>query len=378
MFKFNFDEKLNEFLSIIVGCAEKFNLNIYIVGGAVRDYFLKVPIKDIDLILEGDAVSFSKNLPECVKIKSIHSDFSTVKVEYDGRIFDIASTRTERYPYSGCLPQVIKTGVLIEEDVARRDFTVNSLYCKLSLTDNVLNYELIDFYSGVDDIAKKELKVLHNKSYIDDPTRILRGLSYKFRFGFNFSSCDIDLIAEYLKNINRENISVDRCMMVFSDVLSVSPYEVFCEAVLKGYYHIIQPLELNIDFDDVKKCIDLFKPDKAETVDFLMKVILNRDVITENFCTDLDIFYGFKKYKSNAGLAYYYYKTSDYNVIKYLSFKDTEILLNGNDLIKLGYPKGRLFSDIFDELYKYKLANTNKILNKNDEINLVKTLFPIK
>ena len=80
-----------------------------------------------------------------------------------------------------------------------------------------------------------------------------------------------------------------------------------------------------------------------------MKVILNRDVITEKFCTDLDIFYGFKKYKSNAGLAYYYYKTSDYNVIKYLSFKDTEILLNGNDLIKLGYPKGRLFKDVIEK-----------------------------
>ena len=377
MYKFNFDKKLNDFLSIVVKCASECNFNVYIVGGAVRDYFLNVPVKDIDLIVEGNALEFSKLLPECIKIKSIHKDFATVKVEYEDITFDIASTRIEKYPYSGCLPQVIKVGVDIKKDVTRRDFTVNSLYFKLSLADNTLNYELIDFYSGVGDISKKELKVLHNKSYIDDPTRILRGVGLKYRFGFDFSNNDKKLISDYLDNINRDNMSVDRCETVFYDTLLISPLKVFNELVANNYYRIISPEEINFDFNRIKKCIDMFNLENSEQADFLMKIIADKPVDAEGFKTNLEIFQGFKKYKTIEELAYYYYKTQDCSVIKYLSFKDVKIHLNGDDLINLGYTQGKLFSEIFNRLYAYKLDNTDKIMNKNDEIKFVKTVFPI-
>ena len=174
--EFKFDKRIENFLKIILKNAQKIGLRVFFVGGIVRDNILNIKTSDIDILVLGNAIEFAKKLPDEIKIASFHKDFCTVKVEYDNLQIDIASSRTELYPYSGCLPVLDSVGVSLEDDVLRRDFTVNSLYCELKLVNNVITYELIDLINGLADIKNKTLKVLHKKSYIDDPTRILRGL----------------------------------------------------------------------------------------------------------------------------------------------------------------------------------------------------------
>ena len=207
---FKFDEKINNFLKIIAKNAQAQNKRVFFVGGIVRDNIINVDTSDIDILFEGNAIEFAKSLNDDIEIKSIHQDFCTVKVIYQNLEIDIASSRTEKYPYSGCLPVLDEVGVTIEKDVLKRDFSVNSLYAQILLKDDELSFELVDLVNGVEDIKNKTLRVLHNRSYIDDPTRILRGIGFKYRFGFDFSENDIKLIQNYLSDIDYSNMSIDR------------------------------------------------------------------------------------------------------------------------------------------------------------------------
>jgi len=218
--KFEFNQKIDSFLKIILKNAQSKNLRVFFVGGIVRDKILNIPTFDIDLLLLGSAIEFSKTLPDEIKIKSIHEDFCTVKLEFYGIEIDIASSRSENYPYSGCLPIVDEIGVNLEKDVLRRDFSINSLYCELKFKNNEIFYTLIDLTDGLKDINNKILKALHDKSYIDDPTRIIRGLGFKYRFNFDFSAHDKKLIEEYLDKIDYSNMSIDRNTKVIKKVLN--------------------------------------------------------------------------------------------------------------------------------------------------------------
>ena len=148
--------------------------NLYYIGGIVRDEILGLPSFDIDLCYEGNAIEFSKNF----KIIKTNPNFGTVRILYKGQEIDIASTRTESYPHQGHLPLVDKIGCALKDDLARRDFTINAM------AKNTISNEIIDYFDGLTDIKNKQLRVLHDKSFIEDPSRILRGLKFSVRFGF--------------------------------------------------------------------------------------------------------------------------------------------------------------------------------------------------
>ena len=229
---FQFDKKTNNFIKIILKNALSQQIRVFFVGGIVRDKLLNMPTLDIDLLILGNAIEFSKTLPKEIKIKSFHEDFCTVKLQYEDIEIDIASSRVESYPFSGCLPVVEEIGVKLEKDVLRRDFAINSLYCELGLFEDKISYKLIDLVHGLDDIKEKKLRVLHNNSYIDDPTRIIRGLGFKYRFGFDFSCYDKELIEKYFQNVTYSNMSIDRNKKVIKQVLNSSfQQEIFKELV---------------------------------------------------------------------------------------------------------------------------------------------------
>ena len=217
---FNLEKKFIEFLKLITRNAQNQKIRVFFVGGAVRDNLINQETKYFDLIIDSNAVEFSKTLPKEIEIKSVHEQFGTVKLKYSNFDIDLASTRVENYPSSGCLPQVKKLGVNINEDIKRRDFTLNSLYSEITLKNKELAFSLIDLVNGVEDLKNKTLKVLHKNSYIDDPTRIFRGLAYKYRFGFDFSKEDKNLINDYLNNVKYQNRSEDRILTVLKDNLS--------------------------------------------------------------------------------------------------------------------------------------------------------------
>jgi tRNA nucleotidyltransferase (CCA-adding enzyme) len=154
----------------------------YLVGGVVRDLLLEKinDICDLDLVVEGDAIGLAGEFAEKVGGKlTAHLMFNTAKIELANCTIDIAMARTETYAKPGALP-VVTSGHL-KTDLFRRDFTINAMAVCLSPD----NYgELIDLYGGLKDLKAKKIRILHDRSFTDDATRIWRAVRYEQRLGF--------------------------------------------------------------------------------------------------------------------------------------------------------------------------------------------------
>ena len=170
--------------------AEKLSLRLFLIGGAVRDIITGKDNFDTDITVQGNAIEFAhlleQNYPNICKIKEIHESFGTVKVVFalsnEEIELDIASTRKESYPYPGSLPKVDEIGCDLYYDVKRRDFSINSM----ALSLNKENFGVLtDYLGGYDDIKQKKIRILHEKSFIDDPTRIIRALKFRVRFSYD-------------------------------------------------------------------------------------------------------------------------------------------------------------------------------------------------
>ncbi len=146
---------------------------VWVVGGAVRDALLGRPPRELDLVVEGDAVALARRLGDPV---AVHERFGTATLE--GGV-DLASARRETYAAPGALPDVA-LGASIREDLRRRDFSVNAMAVHLADGRGAA------WPSAFDDLAAGVLRVLHDDSFTDDPTRLLRGARYAARLGFRF------------------------------------------------------------------------------------------------------------------------------------------------------------------------------------------------
>jgi tRNA nucleotidyltransferase (CCA-adding enzyme) len=170
---------------------------VYLVGGAVRDLLLGQPRADVDLVVEGDAAALAARLGEAA---AEHERFGTVKVEVGGHEVDIATARTETYPRPGALPEVAPAAS-IEADLGRRDFTINALAIPLAGEPR-----LIDAFDGREDLEAGLLRVLHERSFEDDPTRAIRAARYGSRFGFALEPGTDEL----LRRADLATVSADR------------------------------------------------------------------------------------------------------------------------------------------------------------------------
>jgi tRNA nucleotidyltransferase (CCA-adding enzyme) len=144
--------------------------DVWLVGGAVRDALLGREPRELDFVVEGDAVALARSLGGPV---TVHERFGTA---HAGGI-DLASARTEHYAHPGALPDVA-LGATAQEDLARRDFTVNAIAVRLS------DAEIAAWPGAIDDLDAGVLRVLHERSFEDDPTRMLRLARYAARLGF--------------------------------------------------------------------------------------------------------------------------------------------------------------------------------------------------
>ena len=151
--------------------------SLYLVGGSVRDQLLGREANDLDITVVGDACGLAKQFAgatggEC----TVHERFGTATVVTDGMSIDLITARSERYPKPGALPEV-SPGTL-EDDLARRDFTINAM--AISIEDGTL----VDNHHGAEDLQNKVVRALHPHSFHEDPTRILRAIRYEQRLGF--------------------------------------------------------------------------------------------------------------------------------------------------------------------------------------------------
>jgi len=168
----------------------------YLVGGFVRDLILGVRNFDLDIVVVGDGIKFAEYFAGSLKAKLIrHKRFGTATVLLkSGLKIDIATARSEIYPLPAHLP-VVKPGSL-EDDLFRRDFTINAMAISLAEKDFG---RLIDCYGGIGDLKNKTISVLHALSFIDDPTRIIRAIRFEQRFSFKLDPGTLKLLKEAVR-----------------------------------------------------------------------------------------------------------------------------------------------------------------------------------
>jgi tRNA nucleotidyltransferase (CCA-adding enzyme) len=173
--------------------ADESGVSLYLVGGVVRDLLLKRENWDLDLTVEGDGLAFARLVANRYGAGlAVFERFATARLVFpDGLKMDIAATRRESYTQPAVLPTVQLAS--IEEDLSRRDFTINAIAVQL----NPRQFgHLLDPYEGQRDLRARTIRVLHAGSFQDDPTRIFRAIRFEQRFGFHLERATARLLAQ--------------------------------------------------------------------------------------------------------------------------------------------------------------------------------------
>jgi tRNA nucleotidyltransferase (CCA-adding enzyme) len=172
---------LQDLLRTVAHTADTQGVRVYAVGGFVRDILLGVRDEDLDLTVEGDGVAFARHLAAATNglCKGPSAFGTSVVIAQDGHKIDVATARRETYKHPAALP-TIEPGT-IRDDLFRRDFSINTLAFALNGPEAFI---LIDYYGGSTDLGEGVIRVLHNRSFRDDPTRMFRAIRLEQRFGF--------------------------------------------------------------------------------------------------------------------------------------------------------------------------------------------------
>ncbi|MFH1381801.1 MAG: CCA tRNA nucleotidyltransferase [Chloroflexota bacterium] len=182
--------ELVEFMEAAGLIAASQGLNLYLVGGVVRDLLLKRTNLDLDLVVEGSAIDLVRRLADIFPGKiTVHARFNTAKLKWNGWSIDLATTRSETYEHPGALPKVAPGS--LASDLFRRDFTINAMAVELI---PARWGHLIDRHGGRQDLEDKLIRILHDKSFIDDATRIWRALRYEQRLDFKIETRTLHLL----------------------------------------------------------------------------------------------------------------------------------------------------------------------------------------
>ncbi|MGE4357946.1 MAG: CCA tRNA nucleotidyltransferase [Candidatus Omnitrophota bacterium] len=197
--KMKINPYINRLIKIIGRETVKRRINAYLVGGPVRDLLLGKSNIDLDIVLDKDVKRVIVPLARILSASYVyHPRFKTAKLFLKDFHIDMATIREEYYPCIGSLPQVRITST-INKDLFRRDFTINAMAMKISergITD------LIDPYNGREDLKRKKIRVIHENSFLDDPTRIIRAIRFATRFNFSFERNTLQLLKEAVaKNV---------------------------------------------------------------------------------------------------------------------------------------------------------------------------------
>ena len=178
--------------------------HLYLVGGVVRDLLLDRSNLDLDLVVEGDALALAQQAASVTQGKlTVYRRFGTARLRWGKWSIDFVRARSETYDRPGALPRV--TPGSLSEDLFRRDFTINAM--AINLNPGCYG-EVIDIYGGRADLEKKYIRVLHEKSFTDDATRIWRALRYEQRLDFHLETDTRRLLARDIPML--DTISSDR------------------------------------------------------------------------------------------------------------------------------------------------------------------------
>lgn len=370
--------------------ASKNGYRIYLIGGIVRDLLLNRECHDIDITIEGDAIAFVKILEKEInaKILSIHPDFGTIKAKINDVEIDFASTRNETYPKKGHLPHIGKIGCSLEEDVKRRDFTINSLAISLNKEDFA---NLIDYVGGFEDLKNKKIRILHDNSFIDDPTRIIRALKYSTRLKFEIEEHTFKLQEEYLQNINKD-MCYKRVKQEVQKTFNQDTKGSLDKFIKQEIYKLAIQKPFTKTICDVKTLIKKHAPKNPWIVYFGVLAIEEDEIKFELSKTEREIIEDAKKllnktfsndyeiYKAFAGgthietLLILAALGREKEVCHYINdLASIKPSINGNDLIKFGFQPSKKFQEAFDYILKEKLKKPD--MNQAEEFELAKNFL---
>ena len=221
---------------------------LFFIGGVVKDSLLDKESFDIDITYVGNAIDYCEKFGEVIRI---NPDFGTIRVNVTGREVDFASTRCETYEKKGHLPVITKIGCSLKDDVMRRDFTINAL------AQSVSTGEIIDYTGGLEDLKNKKLRVLHDESFIDDPTRIIRGLKFSVRFGFELDEHTRKLQEDYLANINYD-MSYKRVKKELIETFNLNSQKAFEKFINENIYKLVTQNKVEMPKVNIESLINYY------------------------------------------------------------------------------------------------------------------------
>lgn len=376
---------------------------VYLVGGAVRDLLLDKTNLDIDLAVEGGAIALARELIKDKDGKiTIHRQFNTAKISWHKWSIDIAAARRESYSHPGALPAV-KPGPL-DADLFRRDFTINAM--AIALNPQVYG-QLIDPYSGQKDLGNRLIRVFHDKSFIDDSTRIWRGLRYEQRLDFQLEAATLSLLKRDIAML--DTISGDRIRYELECTLQ----EELPEKVLRraGELGLLKRLNPSLDangwlakkYSDARQMSLPHKPPPdlymalltyhladEEREQFISYLRLPKSVTrilreSSNIRAKLEelanaemkpssiyrLLYGYSPQAITANIVASDSPIARRNSKLYLDkLRHTKPLLNGNDLMEMGIPPSPRIKEILNKLLDARLDG--EVSTREDEEGLVR------
>lgn len=370
---------------------------LFYIGGVVRDELLGRESLDVDITYVGNAIEYCSKFGEVVQV---NPDFGTVRVaipshpspctnsstvEASGEVtVDFASTRSESYPQKGHLPVVEKIGCSLREDVMRRDFTINAL------AKSVTTGEIVDYVGGLEDLKNKKLRVLHDESFIDDPTRIIRGLKFATRFGFELEEHTKKLQDEYLANINYD-MSYKRVKKELIETFSLNSQSAFKAFIDQKIYKLVTPNDVEMPKVDIENLVTTYLAVQSPSCSAALWLIyvgilgdLSRlpltkieqkildDVPKEILKTDFELYKTFQNARIETILLYAILK-DEVGARHYLDdLQNIKLEITGKDLQNLGIKPSPKYQEIFDEVLKAKLQNPK--ISKKNEVEIAKKL----
>jgi len=412
--------KINSLFKALADIADKQGIEVYAVGGFVRDLILDANSEDIDIVVSNSGDKFANDIAQSLNEKlEKRSQFNTYAIHLrQGIHLDIATARKESYSSPAALPDVSPGD--LRSDLQRRDFTINSLAFGLNTGSP---YTLIDPFNGYEDLRNGTIRAHHKNSFIDDPCRIFRALRFKTRFNYRLET-DTELWLK--KSIEDKIPGLLSGHRIWNEIQRTLKEERLLENLLAlGHYSLLNlisphinkkplnqeflkniPVQLNWlqenekerQFDKwVVRCLALLLPLERTEIESLAgrfqwnhslkeKIVsgcnsintalpLLKNKIEKSRCEIYELFDPLEPEALAAALAQANDSIANQSAELYL--KDIRqagrIELNGDDLIRLGLKPGPVFNKIFSTLRNARL--NGHALNKEDEESIVKKEF---
>lgn len=385
-------------------------VNAYLIGGMVRDMLLETENRDLDIAIDGSLESYIPELAtELNGEYTYNSQFRTGNIKLtSGFVIDLAETRKEVYQYTGALPEVESSNML--EDLFRRDYTINALTICLNPDRWGI---LLDYFSAVNDLEDGLLRSLHRFSFLDDPTRIIRGIRLAARLNFSFEEETASLIKETIKTADFSRLSPERILkeleLLFQNELTEGLFNLLRD------YNIFKLLNINFDikekyFEQSVK-LEAYLAELAEKnyniEEWILRMAIFSDQLLLEDITKWNIKEKYKDillvYNNSKGLLKELDKElspvetvgffSDFyneqlivlmlkadskkarvNILNYLEYlQHIEININGNDLLELGMDPGPAMKEILSSVYNARLRGD--ITTRKEQLNYAEQLI---